>query len=67
MYSVLRHLDGSGLWSLGFFYDDGQRYTVAYRVEQAEVERIKEEFAAVCIHTRGVDPALSFFPPIRAN
>lgn len=67
VFSILTHLDGSGLFSLGFWRDDGRRYIVASRVLESEMERIKEEFAEVCTYCRGLDPALRRYPAIRLN
>ncbi len=67
MFSILKHLDGSRLWSLGFWYDDGKRYMVAQRVMQDEIDRIKEEFAQVVVECEGIDPSLAYLPIIYPN
>lgn len=67
MFSILKHLDGSYLYSLGFWYDDGRRYLVAHRVLQEEIERIKEEFARCVMECEGIDPSLQYLPVIFEN
>ena len=67
MFSILKHLDGSSLFSLGFWYDDGRRYLVAHRVLQEEIERIKEEFAHAVMECEGIDSSLQYLPIIHEN
>ena len=67
MFSILRHLDGSHLYSLGFWYDDGRRYLVAHRVMQEEIERIKEEFAKAVLECEQIDSSLQYLPIIHTN
>jgi hypothetical protein len=67
MFSILKHLDGSALYSLGFWYDDGRRYLVAHRVMQEEIDRIKEEFARAVVDCTGIDKSLQYLPLIHEN